>query len=503
MGCAFAAARGCFLSTLVVLLLLAFFVYPMAFPEELEQPAFSLDPAEGKVWVNSEVRLEVRGSLSAAEVIRQLHFDPPVELSEEDITVEHVARLPLHNKLPWATTIVTVNPGRASLFEPDTRYELAIDKSVAEFETITLPEVTSVVADATPHGVLGNVPTTSGIVFTFNEEVKWHDSLLRLDPATPVSTSVEKIPEGRTSVRVAPVSRWENATTYTIGINGPVEDSYRHTGSLDFERQFRTQERPRIVALTPRGLSQPIESVVRVEFDRAVDRASVMSGFFIDPPIAGTFEWQSERAFIWRPQGLQHSYSYRISAGGIAVGGDTIVGANTEFRTHDPPVAVEIKGGQQAPVVLEAIPSGGLGAYWIRWSTGETARKILYNGQPDQLLPVEVTVGSGDRTATAVLPVTGLPFGSYIPLNCPEGWDLIEPSVCYRAEELPGPCAYVRHARGYEGPTLAGARGAGRHAARRDGDRYPALRCERRHRGGQRRLLLRIRRPPLHARPDG
>ena len=63
-----------------------------------------------------------------------------------------------------------------------------------------------------------------------------------------------------------------------------------------------------------------------------------------------------------------------------SLGGDTIVPHEWIFRTHDPPVFVEIKGRDQAPTVLEAIPSGGLGNFAIQWNTGQTDRKIIFPG---------------------------------------------------------------------------------------------------------------------------
>lgn len=136
---------------------------------------------------------------------------------------------------------------------------------------------------------------------------------------------------------------------------------------------------------------------------------------------------------------MQHSAWYNVSVGGTALGGDSIVPHEWTFRTHDPPVFVEIKGREQAPTVLEAIPSGGLGNYSLQWNTGQTDRKILFPGPGAGPHTVEVTVRSGDRSATKTVQVAPAPNNGFTAQQCPTGWALIEVSVCYRPEELPGP----------------------------------------------------------------
>ena len=231
----------------------------------------------------------------------------------------------------------------------------------------------------------------------------------------------------------------ENSTRYTLRIAGAVEDSHGHTGELGFTTAFTTWAQPRVLAATPLGESQPIESAIQMEFERDVDRASVQSTFHIEPATAGSFEWTSERTVVWRPEALQHSAWYSASVGGTAVGGDTLVPHEWTFRTHDPPVFVEIKGREQAPTVLEAVPSGGLGNFAIQWNTGQTDRKIMFPGPGTAPHLVEVTVRSGDRTVTKAIQVSPAANNGFTAQQCPPDWQLVEVSVCYRSEEHPGP----------------------------------------------------------------
>jgi hypothetical protein len=413
--------------------------YPAFIPKRLNQPAFNVDPAEGKVWVNSEIVVEVRGRLSPEEALKVLEFTPPITLRASDITVEYSAPLAGHDVLPWSTTKITVNRARGALFTPDTQYKLTLEDAVTEFETITLPAIVSAYADGKPPGDLDDVPTSRDIVIVFNEEVSWNDRLLQIEPEIDFSTAVESRPNGATAVRVQPPVRWENATRYSLRIDGAVEDAFGHTGDVTFATEFTTWPAPTVTAAAPQGASQPLESLVQVEFERDVDRSTVEASFRTEPALSGVFEWQNDHLLVWRPQGFQHSTSYKISVAGSAVGGDPIVPLEWSFRTQDPPVFVEIRGRDRAPTVLEAVPTGGLGSYSLLWSTGETDRKILFPGGGTQPHNVEVTVTSGDRTATRAIQIAPAPDDGFTPAACPIGWELIAVSVCYRAEEIPGP----------------------------------------------------------------
>jgi hypothetical protein len=200
------AAPGAVAAVAVIAFL---FGYPALFPEPLSQPSFNHDPAEGKVWTNSAVVLEVRGHLTADEAVRTLKFSPPVALGSDDVQVEHSARLPGHERLPWATTRITVNSGRDALFAADTKYTLEVEGRVQSFETITMPAVLAVYPADEPWGSLENLPTSREIMIVFNEKVAWDATLLKMEPPVAVTTSVETLASGETAVRIIPPRRWE------------------------------------------------------------------------------------------------------------------------------------------------------------------------------------------------------------------------------------------------------------------------------------------------------
>jgi len=236
------------------------------------------------------VVIEVRGHLTPEEAVRALKFNPPVELDPDDIQVEHIARLPGHGSLPWATTRITVNSGRGALFAANTQYTLEVNGRVASFETITMPAVLAVYPADEPWGSLENIPTWRDIMIAFNEQVVWDASLLKIEPPVEVTTSVEGLASGETAVRIKPPGRWENSTRYKLNIAGAVRDLYGHTGDVAFAAEFATWAQPNVLTVAPRGESQPVDSAIQIEFERDVDHASVQEAFQIEPAVSGTFE---------------------------------------------------------------------------------------------------------------------------------------------------------------------------------------------------------------------
>ncbi len=410
-------------------------IHPVLFPSQLEAPAYEVDPAEGKAWLTSEIVLEVRGHLSEEEALKDLRIDPPLPLTEQEVVVEHEAGMgmPWHKVLPWAKTTVRINPGRAQVLAPETNYTMALDDAEVSFSTITVPKVTSFeVTNLSPfnHDLAS---TTSELLITFNEQIKWDPGLFHIDPPAAVITSAEPTPEGGTLVRISKPDRWANGTLYKLHIDASVEDVHGHSGGELFERDFTTIPQPRVLAYSPVGESVAQDGGVQIEFDRNVDRASVEAAFHVDPPVPGRFEWLRDGMMVWRPDNLQYSAWYTVSLTGLDPTGDAIVPQQWSFRVHDPPVFVQIAGKQWGPSILQGIATGGLGNYTYEWNTGHTVPRFLFNGAPGEQI-VSLTVHSGDQSATSAIQFWG---GSYQASECPEGWYMVDVSVCYHAEDLP------------------------------------------------------------------
>lgn len=513
----------------VVLLVAAGFVtlvFPFVYREPLAAPFFEIDEAEEQARLDSQIVLEIRGSFPEEEIRESLDIQPPVVIGEGDLAVEHIARFPWQEGLPWAKTRVTINPHRSPLFAPETGYALALKDEHLTFETITLPRVVDAYVDSAPQNDFENVPTSSAIVLVFNEEVLWADEHLELEPSAQVSTITEKSPGGGTELWVIPKDRWETSTAYALTIRAGLEDVFGHKGVEGFSLDFATWPRPAPVAVAPVGSDLPADSTVRVEFERPVDRRTVEQGFRIEPSVSGDFKWKDDRVVEWKPSGLRYSTTYVVSVGGKAIGGDPLVRSEWtfttrsqpevvevqpigdslpksslvrvrfdrevdrkaveeafrikpdvagsfdwendpvmtwkpheleysttymvsaggrsidgdpivphewSFTTHDPPVFVVIEGSDESPTVLRAVASGGTGEYSYEWSGGETGQEIAVDLWYGETRAFEATVTSGDQTATAHRLVAGPPS------PCLEGWQVITEDLCHREEVLPGP----------------------------------------------------------------
>jgi hypothetical protein len=431
---------GLFLCLLFGAAAFVFALHPALFPQPLEPPSFQVDPAEGKVWLDSQVVIEVRGSLSPAEVLERLKIRPRVEIQADDVAVQRIADYRWHEGFPWAKTRVTINPGHARLFRPETRYKIELGETSAAFETITLPRVIDTHLLEPFSRDIERVPTTSSVLITFNEEIAWHDRHLKIEPETEIKLSVETNAEGHTQVRIDPATRWQNSTTYVLSLAGAVQDEHGHIAEQPYSFSFSTWPRPRVLSVTPQEAGLGPHTPLTAVFERDVDRASVEQSFRTEPHAGGSFEWADNRSFTWRPDGLQYSTRYTAYVGGVAAGGDEIVPAEWSFATHDPPVFVEIRGRRQTPAILEAVAGGGTGVYSYEWSTGDNEWRILHTAPPEETQTLTVTVRSGDQVATASFEVLGPPASyGYVPQPCPPGWAMAEISVCYREEVVAGP----------------------------------------------------------------
>lgn len=411
------------------------FAYPALFPNRIELPAYDIDPAEGKANLDSTVALELRGSVSREDVLRSLAIEPAPLRWMPDVEVQHIARLPWHEGFDWAKTRILINPSERQVFEPETTYSVTLDgKPVLEFETITLPRVIGARATEIDPDGSGKHTTSSSIVILFNERIVWNGRFLQIQPSADVSFHMERVSGGRTELWVTPETRWKNETTYTLSVARGVQDVYGHSGVEPFTYAFDTWPPPAILATGPVHDSTPPDTAVVVNFDRDADRRRVEQSFRIEPAVDGEFVWPNDRTFTFQPDALNYSTRYTVSVAGKADGGDSIPETVWSFETQDPPVSVEVQGSLEGPAILTAKASGGLGTYEFEWSSGEKDERVLAVAPPGQTREMQVTVRSGDQTATASVQVKG-----HAPVPCPRGWETIETSVCYRRETLPGP----------------------------------------------------------------
>ena len=429
------------ITVLTVLVTLYVLVYPALFASGVREPSIEVDPAEGKVWLDTKLVIELQGNFTHGEVLEALDIQPPVEIEPADVTVEQVADLPLHDAMPWAITRITINPEREALFRPETDYVVSISDQRVEFETITVPRVVSATIDRDLDGDRANVPTNTGVILQFNEEIAWKDEYLSVAPPVDMRAAALLDEQGRTVVKILPTTRFENSTNYTLTLQPGVRDVHDHPAGDPFSISFSTWPPPAIVAATPTGVTQPVDQPLVVQFERPVDAAAAQAAFSVTPAIPGTFEWEGDTIMRWRPAGLlPYSTEYAASIASIpSKTGDTYPAKQWNFRTQDPPFTLNIVGDLTGPTILEAKPSGGLGNFTYEWSGGQKDPRILVNVPHGETRTVGLRVTSGDQLHVQSVQVSGPPYPTtYVAADCPGGWGMVEIGICYKMEEGPG-----------------------------------------------------------------
>ncbi|HEX7456262.1 MAG TPA: Ig-like domain-containing protein, partial [Candidatus Nanoarchaeia archaeon] len=410
-----------------VLFIIAAFItvgYPFFFRGSLADPSVEMDLKEGKVWLDTQIVMEFRGSHSKEALLETLEISPKVKIGEDDLKVEHIARFPWHEGFPWAKTRVTINPAKNELFAPETSYTLSIRGKVLNFETITLPKVTRSIAvnckpQQGPAWWNDGMSTVACFEFIFNEKIVWEDRYFSVSPPTDVQLSTSDY-NGKTSVFVGPSERWENSTEYTLTIKKGLKDIFGHELVEDYSNSFTTRPPSKVIEATPEGEGVPIDSVIRVKFDRHGSRNSHDLKFEIHPKVEGALEWEDGLTFVWKPKdNLSYSTGYSVVVGGISWVGDPIPEYRWRFKTEDPPVSVEIQETTHSPRALRAVASGGIGSYSYQWSTGETSDSISVDVPAGETWNISVTVSSGDQSATAEIQVKGPPLPP--PIELPIG----------------------------------------------------------------------------------
>jgi hypothetical protein len=314
------------------------------------------------------------------------------------------------------TYALTVREGLKDVFGHE-----AIDGFSLDFTTWPQPTV----VDVAPTG--NDLPVDSAVRVQFDQLVDRQT----VEEAFSVEPSVAGHFEWESNF----VLNWRPSelgysTTYTVSVGGKAIGG---DPILPSQWTFTTRSQPKVVEAQPAGDGLPASSLVRVQFDRKVDRKSVEAAFQIRPEAPGSFDWESDDVMTWRPDPIEYSTTYTISVGGESADGDPIVPHQWAFTTQDPPVFVRIEGGDHSPTLLRAVASGGTGDYAYKWSGGETSEEVSADLWYDETRTFEVTVTSGDQTAAASLLVIGPPS------PCPKGWQIITEALCYNEETLSGP----------------------------------------------------------------
>jgi len=415
--------------------------YPFFFREPLTPPSLDLDPAEGRVWLNSQITLELRGSWSREKVGSQLSIWPPVRLNPEDIEVEHIARLPWHEGLPWAKTRISINQDRKKILAPETQYQLKVgDGHWLAFTTISVPEIVGV----DPLEGSTGIPIHTPVAVYFHGQLDWTlpwSEYVRSEPPHDLAFAPDA--EKNLLVIAPGDGPWRNSTVYKLTISKELPDKYGHPLKEGITVGFSTEPPVSVIAAAPEGEHLGIHSVVNVVFDRPPLPEAGTGSVQISPPAPGSFSWENDTTLVWQPERLEYSTVYRISIGGEGSRADPIQPYSWQFRTVDPPVAVRVVQSSQIPIMLKSEASGGTGVYSYQWSTGETNEEISVNLPPRRQGVLSVRVTSGDQAASDQISVTAPTLAqssaAFSGGGCPYAWEIVGEGICFGEETLPGP----------------------------------------------------------------
>lgn len=421
----------------------AFFAigYPFFFREPLAPLSLDIDPAERRVWLDSQITLELRGSWTREEVRSQLSILPPVRLNPEDIEVEHIARLPWHEGLPWAKTRISINQDRKKILAPETQYRFKVgDGRRITFTTISVPEIIGVDPPEGSAGVTIHTPIAVHFHGQFDWSLPWNE-YIRTEPSHDLAFAPDT--EKNLLVITPGDGPWKNSTAYKLTISKELPDKYGHPLKGGITVGFSTEPPVSVVAAAPEGEHLSIHPGVNVVFDRPPLPEAGTGSFQISPAAPGSFSWENDTTLVWQPERLEYSTVYRISVGGDGSRSDPINPYSWQFRTVDPPVAVRVVQSSQIPIRLKAEASGGTGVYSYEWSTGETSEEISVNLPPRRQGASSVRVTSGDQAASDRISVTAPTLAqssaAFSGGGCPYGWAIVVEGACFGEETLPGP----------------------------------------------------------------
>ena len=296
-------------SVMGVLFMVASFTtvgYPFFFRGSVAEPSVEIDSGEGKVWLNSQIVLEFRGSLSEDSIRESLTISPNISVGKSDLRVEHIAAFPWHEGFPWAKTRATLNSDKKELFAPETAYTVSMQGEVFEFETITLPRVT----DANSAEGAENVSVHDGIIgIRFNEEIVWEDHFITVEPQ--VDLLIKTHPTEKQIFVYPKEWPWKNDTIYKLTIKKDLKDAFDHGMREDFTFSFTTEPPVSVVEATPSGNTQKLDSAVKVVFDRAPLPKVAEESFVVTPKVEGKLTWADETSMVWTPaQKLPYSTEY-------------------------------------------------------------------------------------------------------------------------------------------------------------------------------------------------
>jgi hypothetical protein len=225
----------------------------------------------------------------------------------------------------WQGNTVTFTPSSSLLFGTEYYVTIGIEAMDVLGNALDFPYQFSFTTepDVTPPEVSGHSPTGSDLLLdiaisiTFNEPVD-HESVeaaFKIDPSVQGTFSWDK-----NTLMFTPTDL-QAGTTYTITISG-ASDSAGNILETPYQFTFTTKVdpyAPLITGVEPSGEEVPLDAVVKVTFNEAMDNASLYGAFEITPYVPGTFTWEGN-TLIFTPNGkFETDTIYNVTILGTAM----------------------------------------------------------------------------------------------------------------------------------------------------------------------------------------
>src|ERR1035437_2298291 len=188
--------------------------------------------------------------------------------------------------------------------------------------------------------------TLTSIDVTFNEEVRRDTaetafSMKEAGPGTPAVAGAFHW-QGTTLI-FTPAAKLPLSTKFHVHVGSGVEDTAGNTQSATQDIDFTTVGRPSVASVVPTDgtNSVPVDSSIRITFDRSMDPQKVIEGLTLKPDITYQASWNNLVLTLDPTRSMDYGTTYTVSIGDPA--GDTDGNKLTTFSSSFTTVAVGLQ----------------------------------------------------------------------------------------------------------------------------------------------------------------
>ncbi|MCK4445147.1 MAG: VCBS repeat-containing protein, partial [Thermoplasmata archaeon] len=197
--------------------------------------------------------------------------------------------------------------------------------SVTVHLNVDLGNCPPVVQSTDPFQHQDNVPVKSGIIIVFDKDMNKTvvEGSLFFNPSLTISTSWPT-----SSKIVLDVGTMNFGENYTLTISGSAQDllgrgldgnfngASEGSPDDDFKLMFRTEEIPQVISHNPDGSGQPVNSIISLCFNKAMNASSVEQFLSLSPAVDFWAWWNTYGSCIYLDAELEPGTTYTVSVSG-------------------------------------------------------------------------------------------------------------------------------------------------------------------------------------------